>query len=65
MNEKPALESLRVRTQPLTVISVPMPVAPDNAFLILVIDMIYKLNLDRETPNNNAPSATRTPLWAD
>jgi hypothetical protein len=62
MNEKPALESLRVRTQPLTVICAPIAVSPDRAFFILMNDMTLWLIFARETPNNNAPSSARTPL---
>jgi hypothetical protein len=39
MNEKPALESLRVRTQPLTVTCVSTGISPDKALLIVVNDM--------------------------
>jgi len=35
------LESLRVRTQPLTVTGVPILVSPDSAFLTLMNDIIF------------------------
>jgi len=41
MNENPAFESLRVRTQPLTVTRVSTGISPDKAFLIVVNDMFF------------------------
>jgi hypothetical protein len=40
MNENPALESLRVRTQPCTLIFEPVDISPLSAFFMLTADMI-------------------------
>jgi hypothetical protein len=69
MNENPAFESLRVLTHPLTVVTEPLAIAPESACFILVNDMFFKdllsLNLNREPPDNKAPSTARTPLPMD
>jgi len=41
INENPALESLRVRTQPCTVTLDPGEIVPLSAFLMLTADMMY------------------------
>jgi hypothetical protein len=60
MNEIPALESRRVRTQPLTVTEEPVAVWPVSAALMVIVDM-FELMFQQETPNNKAPVASRTP----
>ena len=60
INEMPAFESRRVRTQPCTVTLDPMAVWPVSAALMVIVDM-FELILLRETPNNKALIDARTP----
>ena len=60
MKENPALESLRVRTQPFTVTLVPVGIFPLSAFFMLTADMMLWLISDEVAQDNKSPGAVRT-----
>ena len=60
MNENPALESLRVRTQPCTLTMVPVGISPPSAFFILTADIMLWLISDEVAQDNKSPEAMRT-----
>ena len=60
MTENPALESLRVRTQPCIFTLVPVEIFPLSAFFILTADIMLWLISDYVAQDNKSPGAMRT-----
>ena len=60
MNENPALESLRVRTQPRILTLDPVGNSPLSAFFILTDDMMLWLISDEVAQDNKSPGTVRT-----
>jgi hypothetical protein len=60
MKENPALESLRVRTQPCILTFDPVGISPLSAFFMLTVDMIIWLISGEMAQDNKSPGAVRT-----